>query len=198
MPCWLQYVKKCVRFSHLIGFYSLWCTFYNVLTYTTPHWNELKTNPWPTKWSLDIVVALRTNFGPPHLPFKTVRGNPGAGHSGGGWCGSTPATIHSYQPASCSPTGYSEARTLLATSGLAWLRLSNTGNMFTLSELVVLMAVLSATASGYFVSIDAHAEECFYERVNSGTKMGLMFEVAEGGFLDIDVEVKQNLMKLWQ
>lgn len=135
---------------------------------------------------------LRTlNFGPPHLPFKTVRGNPGAGHSGGGWCGSTPATIHSYQPASCSPTGYSEARTFLTTSGLVWLRLSNTGNMFTLSELVVLMAVLSATASGYFVSIDAHAEECFYERVNSGTKMGLMFEVAEGGFLDIDVEVKK-------
>lgn len=62
--------------------------------------------------------------------------------------------------------------------------------MFTVSELVVLLAVLSATASGYFVSIDAHAEECFYERVNSGTKMGLMFEVAEGGFLDIDVEVK--------
>lgn len=62
--------------------------------------------------------------------------------------------------------------------------------MFTVSELVVLLAVLSATASGYFVSIDAHAEECFYERVNSGTKMGLMFEVAEGGFLDIDVEVR--------
>lgn len=53
-----------------------------------------------------------------------------------------------------------------------------------------MLAVLSATASGYFVSIDAHAEECFYERVNSGTKMGLMFEVAEGGFLDIDVEVR--------
>lgn len=61
--------------------------------------------------------------------------------------------------------------------------------MFTLSELVVLLGALSYTASGYFVSIDAHAEECFYERVNSGTKMGLMFEVAEGGFLDIDVEV---------
>uniref|UniRef100_A0A3Q2NQ59 Transmembrane p24 trafficking protein 2 n=1 Tax=Fundulus heteroclitus TaxID=8078 RepID=A0A3Q2NQ59_FUNHE len=61
--------------------------------------------------------------------------------------------------------------------------------MFTASELVVLLAVLTATASGYFVSIDAHAEECFYERVNSGTKMGLMFEVAEGGFLDIDVEI---------
>ncbi|KAL4646594.1 transmembrane emp24 domain-containing protein 2-like isoform X1 [Arapaima gigas] len=61
--------------------------------------------------------------------------------------------------------------------------------MYTLSELMVLAAVLSATASGYFVSIDAHAEECFFERVNSGTKMGLMFEVAEGGFLDIDVEI---------
>ncbi|XP_042621537.1 transmembrane emp24 domain-containing protein 2-like isoform X1 [Cyprinus carpio] len=61
--------------------------------------------------------------------------------------------------------------------------------MFTLSELVVLLGALSYTASGYFVSIDAHAEECFYENVNSGTKMGLMFEVAEGGFLDIDVEI---------
>ncbi|KAB0395699.1 hypothetical protein E2I00_005140 [Balaenoptera physalus] len=42
-------------------------------------------------------------------------------------------------------------------------------------------------ASGYFVSIDAHAEECFFERVTLGTKMGLIFEVAEGSFLDIDV-----------
>jgi len=64
--------------------------------------------------------------------------------------------------------------------------------MFTVPELVVLLAALSATASGYFVSIDAHADECFYERVNSGTKMGLMFEVAEGGFLDIDVEVRDS------
>ncbi|KAK9968793.1 hypothetical protein ABG768_003098 [Culter alburnus] len=61
--------------------------------------------------------------------------------------------------------------------------------MFTFSELVVLLCALSYTASGYFVSIDAHAEECFYERVKSGTKMDLMFEVAEGGFLDIDVEI---------
>ncbi|KAK3521844.1 hypothetical protein QTP70_018577 [Hemibagrus guttatus] len=61
--------------------------------------------------------------------------------------------------------------------------------MLTFSELVVLLGVLCSTASGYFVSIDAHAEECFFERVNSGTKMSLMFEVAEGGFLDIDVEI---------
>lgn len=43
---------------------------------------------------------------------------------------------------------------------------------------------------GYFIHIDAHAEECFFDRVSSGTKMSLMFEVAEGGFLDIDVEIK--------
>lgn len=42
---------------------------------------------------------------------------------------------------------------------------------------------------GYFIHIDAHAEECFFDRVASGTKMSLMFEVAEGGFLDIDVKI---------
>lgn len=41
----------------------------------------------------------------------------------------------------------------------------------------------------YFINIDAHAEECFFDKVTSGTKMSLMFEVAEGGFLDIDVKI---------
>ena len=46
------------------------------------------------------------------------------------------------------------------------------------------------TIYGYFVTIDAHAEECFFDKVTSGTKLSLMFEVAEGGFLDIDVKVR--------
>lgn len=48
---------------------------------------------------------------------------------------------------------------------------------------------LASRASGYFVSVDAHAEECFFDRVSSGMKMSLTFEVVEGGFLDIDVKV---------
>ena len=44
--------------------------------------------------------------------------------------------------------------------------------------------------AGYFIHVDAHAEECFFDRVTSGTKLSLMFEVAEGGFLDIDVKVR--------
>ena len=45
-----------------------------------------------------------------------------------------------------------------------------------------------------YFQVDAHAEECFFDKVKTGTKMGLMFEVAEGGFLDIDVRIegKQN------
>ncbi|CAG2056546.1 unnamed protein product [Timema podura] len=45
------------------------------------------------------------------------------------------------------------------------------------------------TSYGYFITVDAHAEECFYDKVESGTKMGLMFEISEGGFLDIDVKI---------
>lgn len=39
---------------------------------------------------------------------------------------------------------------------------------------------------GYFITVDAHAEECFFDRAEIGTKLGLTFEISEGGFLDID------------
>ena len=54
---------------------------------------------------------------------------------------------------------------------------------------VALVCGSIANVASYFIHIDAHAEECFFDRVTSGTKMSLMFEVAEGGFLDIDVQI---------
>ena len=59
------------------------------------------------------------------------------------------------------------------------------------TALSVIVAILFVSQSeAYFISIDAHAEECFFDKITSGTKMSLMFEVAEGGFLDIDVKVR--------
>ncbi|XP_029168529.1 transmembrane emp24 domain-containing protein 2-like [Nylanderia fulva] len=55
--------------------------------------------------------------------------------------------------------------------------------------LYVFLVVFIAYARSYFITVDAHAEECFFDKVEFGTKMGLTFEIAEGGFLDIDVKI---------
>ena len=44
----------------------------------------------------------------------------------------------------------------------------------------------------YYVLVDAHTDECFFEKLTSGTKLLLTYEVIEGGFLDIDVKVRSN------
>ncbi|CAH1641170.1 unnamed protein product [Spodoptera littoralis] len=54
---------------------------------------------------------------------------------------------------------------------------------------VLLAATLLHTGNCYTITVDAHAEECFFENVEADTKMGLTFEIAEGGFLDIDVTI---------
>ncbi|CAH0696792.1 unnamed protein product [Spodoptera exigua] len=58
-----------------------------------------------------------------------------------------------------------------------------------LSFTVLLAATLLHTGNCYTITVDAHAEECFFENVEADTKMGLTFEIAEGGFLDIDVTI---------
>lgn len=54
---------------------------------------------------------------------------------------------------------------------------------------VTVMIALLRPAQGYFITVDAHAEECYFDRALAGTKLGLTFEVVEGGFLDIDVQI---------
>lgn len=54
---------------------------------------------------------------------------------------------------------------------------------------LIFVAILFQHVDSYFITVDAHAEECFFDKVTTGTKMGLTFEVAEGGFLDIDVKI---------
>ncbi|XP_791284.2 transmembrane emp24 domain-containing protein 2 [Strongylocentrotus purpuratus] len=54
---------------------------------------------------------------------------------------------------------------------------------------IAFFVMCMTTVKAYFIAIDAHAEECFHDRVSSGTRMALTFEVAEGGFLDIDVKI---------
>ena len=55
--------------------------------------------------------------------------------------------------------------------------------------MLTIISIFSSNVNAYFLVIDAHAEECFFDRITSGTKMGLTFEVVEGGFLDIDVTI---------
>jgi len=60
----------------------------------------------------------------------------------------------------------------------------------TVLALLAAVSIFFKSCSAYFITVDAHAEECFFDKVKMGTKMGLMFEVAEGGFLDIDVRIE--------
>ncbi|CAF0736533.1 unnamed protein product [Adineta ricciae] len=58
--------------------------------------------------------------------------------------------------------------------------------ILTLSWIILLFLKLTY---GYYVVVEAHTEECFFEKLTSGTKLLLTFEVVEGGFLDIDVKI---------
>jgi len=62
-----------------------------------------------------------------------------------------------------------------------------------LSLSFVILLSLKSTF-GYYIIVDAHTDECFFEKLTSGTKLLLTFEVIEGGFLDIDVKVKNSVL----
>lgn len=45
------------------------------------------------------------------------------------------------------------------------------------TRVALLLATLLATSRAYYISVDANEEQCYFDRVTAGTKMGLMFEV---------------------
>ncbi|XP_037933354.1 transmembrane emp24 domain-containing protein 2-like [Teleopsis dalmanni] len=51
------------------------------------------------------------------------------------------------------------------------------------------IVLLLRTTAAFIVTVDAHNEECFFDKVEGGTKFGITFEVIEGGFLDIDIKI---------
>lgn len=68
--------------------------------------------------------------------------------------------------------------------------MSSTKLIIYLLGLILHVAVLFIRqAESYIITLDAHSEECFYEKAISSTKLGFTFEVMEGGFLDIDVTI---------
>lgn len=64
-------------------------------------------------------------------------------------------------------------------------------NFYTL-HFIVLLAV-AVSVNGYLVKVDAHSEECFHDKIAMGTTFTIIFEVAEGGFLDIDLKVRHAI-----
>lgn len=58
-----------------------------------------------------------------------------------------------------------------------------------LSVILFLLAFITKQSGAYIITLDAHAEECFFESAVASTKLGFTFEVIEGGFYDIDVSI---------
>ena len=55
-----------------------------------------------------------------------------------------------------------------------------------------LLAILATNACAYTINVGANDEECLYENIDLGVKAFGSFQVAAGGFLDIDLTVQQN------
>eukprot|EP00762_Andalucia_godoyi_P007294 ANDGO_01563.mRNA.1 Transmembrane emp24 domain-containing protein A len=53
----------------------------------------------------------------------------------------------------------------------------------------VCLSCVVVSVSGLAVTVDAHAEQCFFETMKRDAKTGVYFQVTAGGFLDIDVLV---------
>jgi len=58
---------------------------------------------------------------------------------------------------------------------------------------VLALALLAVCASATYFRVDPNTEHCFLENLVEGTRVGLVFQVVDGGALDIDLEVRPRL-----
>eukprot|EP00123_Amoebidium_parasiticum_P022122 comp8039_c1_seq1/m.3543 comp8039_c1_seq1/g.3543 ORF comp8039_c1_seq1/g.3543 comp8039_c1_seq1/m.3543 type:complete len:200 (-) comp8039_c1_seq1:77-676(-) len=56
--------------------------------------------------------------------------------------------------------------------------------------LSLLLCAAGAHAISHMVTVDANDELCFFEELHAGQPLGVTYQVTEGGFLDIDVQIK--------
>ncbi len=57
--------------------------------------------------------------------------------------------------------------------------------------LYVLLTYMLVSCLGFSFIVPAGKEECFYEEAYAGAPVVFMFQVIEGGHLDIDIQVRK-------
>lgn len=63
-------------------------------------------------------------------------------------------------------------------------------------KLIILLAFLCSVinnSNGYFITVDAHAEECFFDKLNQGTKMGELILITRHMVVNIIQYFRQYL-----
>lgn len=55
--------------------------------------------------------------------------------------------------------------------------------------LIISLLLIISICESFTFTLRANKEECFYEDVLAGTPITVMFQVASGGYLDVDVYV---------
>nr|XP_016996732.2 transmembrane emp24 domain-containing protein 2 [Drosophila takahashii] len=54
---------------------------------------------------------------------------------------------------------------------------------------IVVILVLLESTCGFIITVDAHETMCFYDHANVSDKVTISFEVMDGGFKDVGVEI---------
>jgi hypothetical protein len=69
------------------------------------------------------------------------------------------------------------------------LQMISKGSFLFLSYLAFASVANIERTDAFSFSVDATKEECFFESIQQGVSVGVMFQVVMGGLLDIDIQV---------